>query len=82
MALAQRAAHVETVPARQHAIEQDHVERLAAGALQACVTVDGRHDLVPFGRQTVGERHHEAGFVFDEKDTGHSGYALRVTSYE
>ena len=42
-------------------------------ALERQVPVGGRLDAVAFGGQAIGEREHEAGFVFDEQDAGGHG---------
>ena len=83
MTLRCRSVRQTSKPSRpgQHAVEQDDVEGVAGRPLQPGLAVDGRHDLVAFGRQPVGERHHEAGFVFDEQDAGHqSSDECRVRS--
>ena len=64
---ADRLGHVEAVAARQHHVEDDHVERLAGGARDREVAVAGGFDRVAFGRQPIAQRQLQAGLVFNEE---------------
>ncbi len=67
-ALAQVAADVEAVLARQHDIQEDEVERLFHRPGDGGVAVGGRLDPVALGHQSVGEGEDEARLVLDEED--------------
>ena len=58
---------VESVAAGQHDIEQDRVERSRGRTGQAVDGVACALNLIPFGDEAIGERHHQTGFVFDQQ---------------
>ena len=67
-ALPQIAADVEAARARQHDVEQDHVEALARRALESPI---GRPSadatVVALAFEAIGQRQHQARLVFDEQ---------------
>ena len=71
-ALAQLLADVEAVQPRQHHVEEDEIERLAGGALEAALAVGARFDRVALAREPVGQRQHQAGLVLDQQEPLHA----------
>ncbi len=76
--LPDRFRDVETVPAWQHDVKDDHVERLARGALHGGVTVSRGFDAIAFGNQPVRQGELQAWFIFDQEDAGCRHASLRV----
>jgi hypothetical protein len=78
VSLPQRAADVEAVAARQHHVEQDRVEPAGGGGAQRRVGVAGILDVVAFGHQPIGQRHHQSRLVLDEQQPRHDVRSVQV----
>ena len=68
---AQLAHDVEAAEPRQHDVEEDEIERLAGRALEAALAVAAALDAVSLAGEAIGQRHHQAGLVFDEEQALH-----------
>src|SRR5207249_1307764 len=68
---AQLATHLETVPPRQHDVEEDQIPRRLASTPGCRLTVGDHLCLVAFRRQIVAQSQRDVRFVFDDQDARH-----------
>jgi hypothetical protein len=66
---AERPQDLDPAAAGQHEVEQHEIEPLAAGQEEALLAVRGDPDLVPLGREPVGEGPRHLPLVFHDEDT-------------
>jgi hypothetical protein len=66
--LAQNAAHLKAVQAREHHIEHDEVGLLATGDGEGGMAVGGGHDRVSLTVEVIGERLDQRRLIFDHQN--------------
>ncbi len=66
--LPQIAAHIKAVFARQHDVQNDHVEVAFAGARQTRQAIGGRLNAIVFRVEQVRQGHRDARVVFNQQD--------------
>ncbi|MNZ70152.1 hypothetical protein D3C78_884770 [compost metagenome] len=69
--LAQQAAHLQAVEARQHQVEDHQVRRREPRTLAHLIATADHADLIAVAFEVAGNQLGERGVVFDQENVGH-----------